>query len=321
MSENNPEDSNLSSNPYSSGTLAIPAPIKPEEKDRPWGPWWSILWAFVVVCVWQLTQLILVAILAFRDSGKDGISEEGLVTFAENAMADGDSIGIVGFISAVVGVVMIVFIVRVKGISLADGLALRKFRKPWMWALLFPTWLAGMFVISIISNLFAQGNSTADQQGILTMVEGTEYLFLLFLGVSIGAPFFEEFLFRGLLHEGLRQSFLGRWGSGVVIAALFSVIHAQYQDPSAFVALFLLGILFTVVREVTGSLWAAVAIHFIQNTVVTVHMCMLLNGLIPEEYILEDMRGLVPEASVEESAEEGPRASEKTFSPEPESSL
>lgn len=265
-------------------------PLPEEEGVGPWGPWWSVLWAFVVVCVWQLAQLGVLAFLSFKESGADGLKEAGLADFMDKVMKDGDLLGIMGFSSAVVGCLMILVIVKVRGVSLSRGLALRAPKKWWMWLLVFPAWIVGMIVISLIVSPFQSDKSVTDQAQIAGMVEGTNYMILLFLGVSVGAPFFEEFLFRGLLHEGLRQSFLGPIGSGILTALAFSLMHGQYQDPAAFLMLFLLGCLFTLARELTGSLWVAVAMHAIQNTMVTGMMFLALNGYIPEDQMPEDLR-------------------------------
>lgn len=276
--------------PYDSNLRQSPPPIREDEGETPWGPWWSLLWTFVVVCVWQLAQLGILAFLSFKESGEAGLKGEGLGDFMETVMKDGDLLGIVGFTSAVVGCLMILAIVKARGVSLARGLALRPPKKWWMWLLVFPAWIVGMIVISLIVSPFQSDKSVVDQAQIAGMVEGTNYMILLFLGVSVGAPFFEEFLFRGLLHEGLRQSFLGPIGSGVLTALFFSLMHGQYQDPAAFLMLFLLGCLFTLARELTGSLWISVAMHAIQNTMVTGMMFLALNGYIPEDQMPEDLR-------------------------------
>ena len=57
-----------------------------------------------------------------------------------------------------------------------------------------------------------------------------------------------------------------------------------------FLTLFLLGCLFTLARELTGSLWVAVAMHAIQNTMVTAMMFLALNGFIPEDQMPEDLK-------------------------------
>lgn len=289
--------------PYDSPNAEIIPPAIPsgDEEPRPWGPWWSILWTILVICVWQLAQVGILAGMSFQRSGAEGVQGDGLAKFMELVMQDGDLVGLMSFGSAMVACFMIIMIVKVKGVSLARGLALRKPKKWWMWLLVFPAWLVGMIIIGLIVSPFQSDKSVADQAQIAGMVEGTNWLILLLLGVSVGAPFFEEFLFRGLLHEGLRQSFLGPVGSGILTAAFFSVMHAQYQDPAAFLMLFLLGGLFTLARELTGSLWVSIAMHAIQNTVVTGMMFLALNGLIPEDQMPEDLREIFNRPAAEEA--------------------
>ncbi len=290
MSENSPENSN----PYQNNDLPESEVVLAEEETlRSWGPWWSLLWTFVVICVWQLSQVVILAVISLTQSGTEGLSEEGITRTVEGMMGNGDLLGIVSFLSALIGCVMILVIVKVRGVTLAEGLSLRRPRKWWMWLLVFPAWLMGMLLINVLVSPFQSDKAVGDQAQIAGMVQGTHYLFLLLLGVSVGAPFFEEFLFRGLLHEGLRQSFLGPIGSGILTAAAFSAMHAQYQDPAAFLTLFLLGVLFTLVRELTGSLWLAIVMHAIQNTVVTGVMFLALNGLIPEDQIPEDLKEIL----------------------------
>ncbi len=286
--------------PYDSSPTES-APIG-DEGPGPWPPRWTLLWAFAVFCVWQLTQMGVVAFLSYQEAGMKGLSGEGITAYMESLGANGDAVGAVGFISAVVGCLMIVAIVKVRGVSLAEGLALRKLKKWWMWLLILPAWMISAMLIGVIVSQFEGSNAGADQAGIADLVEGTDVLLLLILGVSIGAPFFEEFFFRGLLHEGLRQSFLGPIGSGILISAGFSIVHFQYQDPSAFVALFLLGCLFTAAREITGSLWAAVVMHAIQNTVVTLSMFLVLSGAIPEDQLPDDMKEMFQNRKKEQPA-------------------
>lgn len=286
MSENNFEGFT----PYDSPEAYHPPTLSEDDGVAPWGPWWSLLWAFVVVCVWQLAQMGILTFLSFKESGSEGLTQEAFGNFVKGVMTNGDLLGIMSFASAVIGCLMVLLIVKVRGTTFSRGLALRAPKKWWMWLLVFPAWILGMLVISLIVSPLQSDKSVADQAQIAGMVEGTNYLILLLLGVSVGAPFFEEFLFRGLLHEGLRQSFLGPIGSGILTALAFSLMHGQYQDPAAFLMLFLLGCLFTFVREVTGSLWIAIAMHAIQNTMVTVMMFLALNGYIPEEQMPEDLR-------------------------------
>lgn len=92
----------------------------------------------------------------------------------------------------------------------------------------------------------------------------TGKLWVNFLCVSIFAPFFEEWLCRGMVLRGL----LGRgmkpvWA--IMISALFfAVIH---MNPWQAIPAFILGCLFGYVYYRTGSLKLTMLMHFTNNTV------------------------------------------------------
>lgn len=91
----------------------------------------------------------------------------------------------------------------------------------------------------------------------------TGKLWINFLCVSVFAPFFEEWLCRGMVLRGL----LGRgmkpvWA--IVLSALFfAIIH---MNPWQAVPAFLLGLLFGYVYYRTGSLKLTMLMHFVNNT-------------------------------------------------------
>lgn len=85
-------------------------------------------------------------------------------------------------------------------------------------------------------------------------------------GALLLAPPIEEFLFRGLLFEGFRQS----WGavrSGVVVTAVFLLLHlaeSWFYWP-AMLGLTVVAILLLVTRVWTDSLAPPMALHFFYN--------------------------------------------------------
>lgn len=264
-----------------------------EEEKGPWGPWWSLLWGGVVFCVWIVAQTLFFGVFAAAESIKG--EGHGLQDTAARLTTDGDLMGPLSFAAAVVGCIAVIMVVRAKGVTLATGLALRA-PKWWVWLVLPFAMLLLMAILNLAVMPFQGENSLADKAGIVGMIRETDFLILLLLGVAVGAPFFEEFLFRGLLHEGLKQSFLGVWGSAIVTALVFSLIHRQYQDLSAFLFLFLLGVAFVAARELTGSLWVPIAMHAIQNALATIPMFLVLNGYIPEEQIPKEFQELIEAA-------------------------
>lgn len=84
-----------------------------------------------------------------------------------------------------------------------------------------------------------------------------------FLCVSIFAPFFEEWLCRGMILRGLLGRGSKPWVAIVISALVFAVIHA---NPWQAVPAFLLGAFFGYVYYKTGSLKLTMLMHFTNNT-------------------------------------------------------
>ena len=79
--------------------------------------------------------------------------------------------------------------------------------------------------------------------------------------VTLAAPLGEELFFRGFAFSALSRS----WGvvAGLLISgALFSLLH---MDPVGFVGLMEIGILLAALRYWSGSLWAAILGHAVNN--------------------------------------------------------
>ena len=88
-------------------------------------------------------------------------------------------------------------------------------------------------------------------------------LFVNFLLVSIFAPFFEEWLCRGMILRGLLGNRVKPVWAIVISAAFFAFIHL---NPWQAVPAFLLGCLFGYVYYKTGSLKLTMLMHFTNNT-------------------------------------------------------
>jgi len=85
---------------------------------------------------------------------------------------------------------------------------------------------------------------------------------LALLTVSLAAPVAEEAFFRGYLFAGLREHTSLR-GAILVSAALFALVHVL---PISMPPLFVLGVLFALLYQQTGSIWPAVILHSSMNT-------------------------------------------------------
>ena len=95
-----------------------------------------------------------------------------------------------------------------------------------------------------------------------SMTQG-DNLLVNFLMVSIFAPFFEEWLCRGMVLRGLLGTKMKPAWAIVVSALFFAFIHL---NPWQAIPAFLLGCLFGYVYYKTGSLKLTMLMHFTNNT-------------------------------------------------------
>jgi membrane protease YdiL (CAAX protease family) len=88
-------------------------------------------------------------------------------------------------------------------------------------------------------------------------------LILIVAGITIAAPFCEEFVFRGIIQKGLAARFSQRTAI-LATALLFSAFHL---DPVGFVSRVELGILFGVLYQRSASIWPGAMAHAANNLV------------------------------------------------------
>lgn len=90
---------------------------------------------------------------------------------------------------------------------------------------------------------------------------------LLIMVMVIIAPIYEEFMFRGILWQAIREQVSGRAGviwASIITSIIFSIIHLQYEVFEMSVV-FTLALLLSYARAKSGSLWLPIIIHIINN--------------------------------------------------------
>ena len=136
--------------------------------------------------------------------------------------------------------------------------------------------VAGFIVLAdIVSWLAGHGLVTSFQTDIYTTARSQGWLVLLWLSIIVVTPFGEETLFRGFLFRGWFREPKDAWLAIVGTAALFGLLHVQY-DWFVIAQVFGFGVLLGWMRWVSGS------------TLLT----MLLHGLINFEGMIETLIGL-----------------------------
>jgi membrane protease YdiL (CAAX protease family) len=151
--------------------------------------------------------------------------------------------------------------------------------KPWHFGLrrapFWPTlgWAAlGMVSFYVLAAIYTAVVSPDAEQTVaqdLGADQGTFGLIAAGFMVICIAPFAEEFFFRGFFYKALRSKY------SVIVAALidgvlFGIIHYDFSGADALLItppLAVLGFVFCLVYEKTGSLWPVVGLHAFNNAI------------------------------------------------------
>jgi ABC-2 type transport system permease protein len=79
----------------------------------------------------------------------------------------------------------------------------------------------------------------------------------------VAAPLFEEFIFRGLIFNGLRRS-MGALPAMLASAAIFAIVH----PPASMLPVFVLGLCAAFAYERTRMLLAPMLVHAVYNAII-----------------------------------------------------
>ncbi|MDP0491164.1 MAG: type II CAAX endopeptidase family protein [Verrucomicrobiota bacterium JB023] len=91
-------------------------------------------------------------------------------------------------------------------------------------------------------------------------------IFLWSLSTALVAPITEEIVFRGYIHPMLKRAG-GIWLAVFTTSLFFAAAH---MDGAGLLPFFMMGLLLSLAYEVSGSLWAPLGIHFLNNAYVVI---------------------------------------------------
>lgn len=198
------------------------------------------------------------------------LSAKGEVDVEELAES-GSFFGIASSVSAVVSTLLVIGCVALKkGIRIVDYLKLYRprLRSITIWVVLFFAIFTPLDWLRI--EVFEK---PVVPEFMLDAYLSCDFLPVLWFAVLIGAPFAEEFLFRGFLFEGIKHTRMGSVGAVVICALLWSAVHLQY-DLIDMSVVFLGGLFLGIVKLRTGTLWVPIILHFIWNLVAMIQTAM-----------------------------------------------
>lgn len=149
-------------------------------------------------------------------------------------------------------------------------------RRPGVTILWWPLLAWGAYMAATIFVMYAVtfipwiDGQEAQDVGFKDLTQPFEYV-LAFIALVVLPPIAEELLFRGYLFGRLRQRF-GFWLTTLVVSVVFGLVHMQWNVG---IDVAILSIFLCTLREVTGSLWASMALHAIKNGVAYVALFIL----------------------------------------------
>ena len=149
------------------------------------------------------------------------------------------------------------------------------------WVIALPTVFAIDQVFELL-NYLAFGVIGVEQLAVLYLREAIETPFLLttaLIAIILGAPFIEEFLFRGCL-QGWIRSRVGKKSGILITSLIFALFHYTgsqgHGNIPIIASLFVLSVYLGWVYEKRQSLWASITLHLVFNTANVVYILTIL---------------------------------------------
>ena len=242
----------------------VPIPVSSPVKPGIWGPWATVGLSVAIFFINGLAQTVVVLVFAVMRifNGYSFSDPADIQVFAQDLITDGQMLSLAIIISAVAGIAATVLFIKIrKGFSVAEYLGLKSISlKNFLFLTAVYVALLGISVaMAMLIKAPQEGDIFTDAY------RNTPWPLVFWLAIVIFGPFYEEILFRGFLFVGLRASVLGIAGTIVVTGLVFALLHAAQYGAAAIAQIFVLGIVFGVVRWKTGSLWSTIFLHGLWN--------------------------------------------------------
>ena len=150
----------------------------------------------------------------------------------------------------------------------------------WLWLLLAAGVTLLLLPLRGLIGLIVQqwfGGGLEGMESRVNLLVGSEPswagFFVTLLGAGLLAPVAEELFFRGFLYTALRQR-LSIVAAITISSLVFAVGHIDALGVVA--ASFIMGVFLALAYEYTRSLWVAIAIHALNNSLATILLYLVL---------------------------------------------
>ncbi len=235
-----------------------PEPI-PDEPSKPWGAWATLGLGILIAIGWVVIQSIIAIAMVVSGFAIDSSDQQAI-------QYDGDLLGAATTGSGIAAIFLVLFFIWIRNHPVSDYLALRLPQRSW---LQFSLWIGICYLLTMIYGLLAPIFEKEEIPEFMRQAyNSTDYPILLWVGIAVMAPLFEEIFFRGFIHAGWRRSALRWLGTALLTSFLWTIIHLQY-GWFELSWIFILGLILSAAREVSKSLWVPIAMHAFNNALAT----------------------------------------------------
>jgi len=234
-----------------------------------WSFWKTLaISAFILVIGNVLVQVLVLAIHMATEMYKIqnfSLDLRVLQAYAGNLFQKSSAVSQTILISDLFSVLLIIYFVRRKTPLNMKGYLGFNPVKPlpfMMWQVIMVAFFFGMNYI--VSQTSVEEPEFMKFMRDMLATESLAALIMMLLALVGAAPLFEEMLFRGFMYTGMLYSSLGIIGAICIPSLFWSLIHVQYEW--IWIAMiFFTGIMFTLARHLTGSIYTVIAMHAINN--------------------------------------------------------
>jgi membrane protease YdiL (CAAX protease family) len=241
-----------------------------QPEQQPWSPWATAGIGILISVVYVAAQTVVV--LGFMAAALFENPNADLEKLTNELVNDGFLVSVATLVSGVICLPLVLLAAKFRQrFTIAEYFDLKAVPAGTLWA-----WIAvmgGAILISDLFVVFVLGKPLVPEV-MQDYYRTARFPIVLWAAMIIAAPLMEEFFFRGFLFKGWQNSALGPWGTIVLTALLWSIIHVQY-DLLGIAAVFAGGLLLGYARWRTGSLITSLILHVVWNIVATVETALL----------------------------------------------
>lgn len=253
--------------------MSAPAPARPVAFEGSPAP--NVVLALGAVVLYFVAQMLVgvALIVAFTFASGKPLTEPGeLMSLGRNGLLN----GLVVLISVLLSL-PIVYTVIVKVDKRPFGEAVR-----WRPPINLPAWM-GIVIALVVGVAFdaltlEMGKPLVPQTLRDLYQGGVSAMVVLALAVVVAAPLMEEILFRGLLYTSLSAR-IGVPAGVTITTLIFGVVHVCTYGTDWYSVLqtLVMGLVLTVLRAWTRSLWPCTVAHVTNNLYSTVEILFILS--------------------------------------------